>query len=82
MAWKGGHLNDLLMEGRTLQQRLPKRRPSKDKGKLARPFSNLMFAGKCKAALDVLLNMEEGSILYLDDPSVLTDPNSPLLGMF
>ena len=75
VAWKGGHLNDLLMEGRTLQQRLPKRRPSKDKGKLAQTFANLMFAGKCKAALD----MDDRSILYLDDPSVPTHPNSPIV---
>ena len=82
MAWKGGHLNDLLMEGRALQQRLPKKRPPKDKGKLARSFANLMFTGKCKAALDIMSNMEEGSILHLDDPSDPNDPSSPSVGTF
>ena len=60
MAWKGGHFNDLLMEGRAIQHRLPKRSSPKAKENLARSFANLMFAGKCKAALDILSNMHGG----------------------
>ena len=53
-SWKEGNLNDLLMEGRAIQCRLPKSFPQRAEEKLARTFSNLMFAGKCKAALDLL----------------------------
>ena len=41
---------------------------------LARSFANMMFKGKCKAALDLLSNEEKGGILHLKDP---TDPNNP-----
>ena len=46
-----GHLNESLMEGRAIQHRLPKRSSPKTKNNFARSFPNLMFAGKCKAAL-------------------------------
>ena len=71
--WKEGNLNDLVLEGRAIQQRLPKTNSSKAKEKLARSFANLMFAGKCKAALDLLSRGDKGGILHLDDPS---DPNT------
>ena len=54
--------------------------PARDRSKspkdsnLARSFANLMFKGKCKAALDLLSNEEKGGILNLKDP---TDPNDP-----
>ena len=71
--WKEGNLNDLVLEGRAIQQRLPKTNSSKAKEKLARSFANLMFAGKCKAALNLLSRGDKGGILHLDDPS---DPNT------
>lgn len=41
-----GNLNNLLLEGRTLQNHLPKSNTSKNgDGNIARTFSNLMFQG-------------------------------------
>ena len=77
-SWKEGNLNDLLLEGRAIQGRLPKIVTSKSTENIARSFANLMFAGKCKAALDLLSNTGDGGILHLDD--VLHRPrlsNSP-----
>ena len=67
---------DLVNEGRTLQQRLPKGSdPKHDNMKLARSFSNLMFAGKCKAALDLLSNANNSGLLHMDDPANPDDPS-------
>ena len=43
--WKDGNLNDLVLEGRSIQKRLPRDRQSSNNQQLARSFSNLMFAG-------------------------------------
>ena len=72
-SWKEGNLNDLLLEGRAIQGRLPKFVTSKSTEIIARSFANLMFAGKCKAALDLLSNTGDGGILHLDD---YTDPSA------
>ena len=75
-SWKEGHLNDLLLEGRAIQHRIPKTSP-KPTENTTQYFVDLMFVGKCKAALDILSNSGEGGILHLDchmDPST---PNSP-----
>ena len=58
--WSNGDLDELVREGRTIQQRLPKNGPTKANSNLARSFSNLMFAGKCKAALDLLSERKKG----------------------
>ena len=63
--------------GRATQQRVPKNGLTKANSNLARSFSNLMFVGKCKAALDLLSREEKGGILHLDDPVNPDDPNSP-----
>ena len=64
-----------MKEGMALQSRLPRDRPRSAKdSNLARSFANMMFKGKCKAALDLLSNEEKGGILHLKDP---TDPNDP-----
>ena len=47
-------LVQLLNEGRALQQRLPNDQTHQANFNLAHLFSNLMFAGKCKVALDVV----------------------------
>ena len=70
--WSNGELMELVKEGRALQQRLPPRGAPK----LARSFSNLMFAGKCKAALDLLSNADKGGLLHLNDPVNPDDPSS------
>ena len=75
--WLNGDLDELVREGRAIQQRLPKNESTKVNSNLARSFSNLMFKGKCKAAFDLLSREEKGGILHLDDPVNPDDPNSP-----
>ena len=75
LLWKRGDLEQLLEEGRAIQSRLPKQSPSSDKN-TARSFAKLMFAGKCKAALDLLSNREKSRLLHLHDPSNPHEPNS------
>lgn len=71
--WRDGNLDALVVEGRAIQKRLPKTNSQKAKQDLARAFANLMFAGKTKAALDLLSNGEKGGVLHLADPA---DPNN------
>ncbi len=68
VKWNEGNLNDLLLECRTNPSRLPKSRPVKAEEKLARTFSNLMFTGKCKSALNLLSQSNSGGIVHLHDP--------------
>ena len=76
--WKEGNLNDLVLEGRAIQHRLPKSNSPMGKQNLSRSFANLMFAGKTKAALDQLSNNgERGGVLHLADPSDPSIPGSP-----
>ena len=76
-VWKEGSLNDLTLEGRTIQSRLPKFNPSTAKQNLSRSFANLMFVGKTKAALDLLSQAQKGGVLHLNDPSDPNNPDSP-----
>ena len=76
-SWSNGDLEELVREGRVIQQRLPKLRPSMTNSSLARNFSNLMFMGKCKAALDLLANNNNGGLLHLDHPVDGNSTNSP-----
>ncbi len=75
-TWKEGNLNDLVLEGRTIQKRL--RAPTQSKytanQSKARLFANKMFAGKCGAALDILADNGEGGVLHIAD---CVDPNNP-----
>ncbi len=73
-VWKEGNLNDLVLEGRAIQCCLPKYNSPTAKQNLSRSFANLMFAGKTKAALDLLSRAQKGGVLHLEDPS---DPNHP-----
>ena len=75
--WKEGNLNDLVLEGRTIQSRLPKFNSPTAKQNLSRSFANFMFAGKTKAALDLLSHAQKGGVLHLDDPSDPNNPDSP-----
>ena len=63
--WKEGNLNDLVLEGRAIQNRLPKISTPKATQNIARSFADLMFAGKCKAALDLLSNSGRGEGYYI-----------------
>ena len=70
------NLNELTLE-RTIQNCLSKFDMPKVKESISRSFSNLTFAGKTKAALDLLSHSEKGGILHLDDGSDPTDHDSP-----
>ena len=73
VAWKEGHLQDLLVEGRTIQNRLPKRGASPLLGNQnsstthAREFAKLMFEGKCGAAIKLLSGDNSSRVLDGDD---------------
>ena len=67
-TWSKGDLNELMREGRTIQQRIPKSSQSMKSEHLARSFANLMFQGKTKAALRLLSDKNRGGLLHLDDP--------------
>ena len=49
-SWLDGDLNDLLFEGRTIQQRISRSSSNNNQQHLSRAFGNLMFQGKTKAA--------------------------------
>ena len=67
-TWREGDLNELLREGRTIQQRISKTSPSFNTEQTSRSFANLMFQGKTKAALRLLSEQSKGGVLHLDDP--------------
>lgn len=58
---------DLVIEGRTIQQRIPKNRTPKDEQHLACNFAKLMFEGKITATLRLITNQEKGGILHIND---------------
>ena len=71
-----GGLN-LLLEGRTLQNHLPKPNASKNGStNLARTFLNLMFQGKTSAALQLLTQNGNGGVLHVNDPVHQSDSES------
>ena len=78
-VWKEENLNELIIEGRTIQSRFPKSHKPKSTRNLSRSFANLMFAGKTKAALDLLSHADNGGILHLHvhDLSDSNNPDSP-----
>ena len=72
---RAGGINDLVLEGRTIQQCLHKRTPDlKDEQQLTQAFSKLMLEGKTKAALRLLTDQNKGGVLSLD--TVIPSSNS------
>ena len=67
-TWLDGDLDDLLLVGRTLQQRIPKSYPRDNQKRLAQSFAHLMFQGKTKAALRLLTDQAKGGVLRLSNP--------------
>lgn len=69
-TWLDGNLQDLLLEGRTIQQRIPKQNPDiseKHQKNLSRSFANKMFEGNTKAAIRLLTEDSKGGVLRLGD---------------
>lgn len=67
-TWREGDLNELLREGRTIQQCISKTSPSFNNEQTSHSFANLMFQGKTKAALHLLSEQSKGGVLHLVDP--------------
>ena len=70
--WMDGNLNDLVLEGRAIQQRLsnkpqPRSNCSDPDGRLAYSFAKLMFNGKTKHALDILSGQGKGRLFHLSE---------------
>ena len=75
--WRDGDINELMIEGRALQQRLPKLTRDQDAEEhLTRTFSNLMFVGKTKAALQLLTDHGKSGVLHADDSIPSSDGES------
>ena len=72
--WKEGGLNEMVLEGRTIQNRLSKFNTFTAKQSLSQSLTNLMFVGKTKAGLDLLFKVQRGDVLHLNN---LSDPNNP-----
>ena len=68
--WQDGQIEELLLEGRSIQQRLYslKHKPSTE-SKLDRLFTNLMFQGKTKATIRLLTEGVGGDVMQLDEVS-------------
>ena len=64
--WKAGNLEKILLEGKCIQEHLPKPSKRRDKSKLAKSFQRLVSRGKIKKALRLLSNSSSG-VLGLDD---------------
>ena len=65
--WKAGNINEILLEGRCIQERLPKSGNRPDKVALAKSFQNLMSRGKVNKALKLLSSNSSGGVLGLDN---------------
>lgn len=69
--WKDGDLNDLVLEGRTIQQRFTGKGRLRDQNsnsdRKAYSFAKLMFDGKTKPALDLLSGVCNGRRLGLNE---------------
>ena len=66
-TWREGDMKELLREGRTIQQRLPKITSFTKNDRFARSFANLMFQGKVGPALRLLSDQMKNGTLHLDD---------------
>ena len=70
--WKEGNISELLLEGNSIQQRLPVNSRSVKKDSIDKKFSKLMKMGKVKAAMKFLAS-SEASILSIHDKLQTTD---------
>ena len=76
--WKDGKIKELLFEGRSLQQRLSKVPFTASQNEnLSRTFSNLVFQGKIKQAIQLLSDKSRGRVLHIHDHISPSDTSSP-----
>ena len=74
LLWHEGKLEDLIVEGRAIQSRLPKMSTSMSDAQVARSFASLMFKGKTSAAIKLHTGYKCGGLLQLDAPVDSTNP--------
>ena len=72
VAWQSGNIQDLLLEGRVLQNDLirrtrRKRSPAEEEASVSPSFSRLMAQGKVKATLRLLSSQSKGKVLNPHD---------------
>ena len=72
--WLEGKIEDLVVESRAIQSRLPKLSASASDAQMARSFANLMFAGKTSAVIRLITGYKCGGLLQLDIPVDSADP--------
>ena len=75
--WKQGNINELLLEGRTVQHRLSNVVPAGDRNeRLTRSFVSHMLHGNVRAALALLDTMDHPGVpLHLGDPVSADNPS-------
>ena len=66
-TWRDGNLPELMCEGRTIQQRIPKNTGHIKEDTLSRQFANNMSQGKTKAALRLPAEENRSGYLHLED---------------
>ena len=76
--WVEGKLEELLHEGRTIQQEFKRNRQSKqrDNDQTARLFAKLMMEGKVRAAMRLVTQSDGSGPLPLNDPAYPDDPTN------
>ena len=74
--WMEGALDDLVREGKSIQDRLPRCDSKREEEHLSRSFATLMFQGKTQAALQLLSNKGKGGLLRLGNTTDADDPYS------
>ena len=68
LLWSDGNLNELILEGRTIQNRLKTSNRASSNNSLSQSFAKLMFSGKTAAAMQLLASEpRRGGVLRLDD---------------
>ena len=78
--WKEGKIEELLLEGCSIPQRLLNIRSSvTQEFKLAHSFSNLMLKGKTKAPVHLITENNKGWILLPGDSAHPENPDSPIV---
>ena len=68
--WKNGEFNQLLREGKALQNRLPKTDRKKNINALSRKFREHMSKGNVNSAIKLLSNNMSGGVLPLNDETI------------
>ena len=68
LLWSDGNLNELILEGRAIQNRLKTSNRASSNNSLSQSFAKLMFSGKTAAAMQLLASEPgRGGVLRLDD---------------